>query len=65
MKVVLNKLLSYKPAAEVSMPSVRMQKWKWLLFIYISPMTCYAFQLVGLISSYTFNFDGLTRSRVY
>ena len=25
-------------------------------------MTCYAFQLVGLISSYTFNFDGLTRS---
>ena len=33
-------------------------------YSFISPMTYLAFQLVGLITSYAFNFDGLIRSCV-
>ena len=53
MKVVLNQLLFYQPAAKASMPSVRMHKRKWLLFML-------PFQLVGVIISLAFNFNGLT-----
>ena len=59
MKVVLNKLLFYQRVAKASIPSVRMHKWKWFLFIHLA-----YYEMVGLINSYAFNSDGLTRSCV-
>ena len=36
MNFVLDKLLFYELAAKASMPSVRMHKWKLLLFLHLA-----------------------------
>ena len=60
----LKQTFVYQPAAKASMPSVRMHKWKWLLFIYLADDMLRVSVGGSIITSFAFNFDGLTRSCV-